>query len=100
MSVLYQVRHAIPTHQKLILKLYYFPLGTKKIQYGDILSFGTATQLHLNLIETKSWDMSLSPIWWACSPLIRCFDLDNQIGIKVRGCPIQCGFTSRHGNPA
>jgi hypothetical protein len=94
MPVLYEDKYAILTDQELILKLYYFPFGKKTIKYNEIVSYWTAARLGLNLTETKVWGMGLSPIWWACGPLHRGFELENQIVVKVRDASIQCGFTS------
>ncbi|CAF1248069.1 unnamed protein product [Rotaria sp. Silwood1] len=50
----------------LIIHLYYFPFGNKKIKYRNIRSCEFRSTNDIGMFEYKLWGMSLSPIWWHC----------------------------------
>ena len=50
----------------LVIHLYYFPFGNKKVKYSDLLSCELHSTDNIGMFEYKLWGMSLSPIWWHC----------------------------------
>ena len=50
----------------LLILLYYFPYGNKKIFYHNIQSTKLVPMDQLGFFQVKMWGMALSPIWWHC----------------------------------
>ena len=50
----------------LLIHLYYFPYGDKKVKYSDIHSCELIPMRDLGFHKIKMWGMALSPIWWHC----------------------------------
>jgi hypothetical protein len=48
----------------LIIHLYYFPFGNKKIKYKDIQTCDLLPMKDLSVFKRKMWGMALAPIWW------------------------------------
>jgi len=48
----------------LVIHLYYFPYGNKKVKYSDISSCQLIPMREMGFTEVKLWGMGLSPIWW------------------------------------
>lgn len=91
-DVLYDDSYVRLTETQVIIKKYYFPFANPKtINYADIERCATGAQLGLTAMDYKTWGMSLSPIWWACGPILR-GDKVNLV-ITVRNKWPSCGFT-------
>ena len=50
----------------LVIHLYYFPFGEKKIAYREIKSCDMLPIDQLGFLKIKTWGMALAPIWWHC----------------------------------
>ncbi|CAF1195556.1 unnamed protein product [Adineta steineri] len=50
----------------LIIHLYYFPFGNKKIKYNNIRLCELRLTDDISLLNYKLWGMALTPIWWHC----------------------------------
>lgn len=50
----------------LVIHLYYFPFGNKKVKYSDIQSCEFRSTNDLDMFSYKLWGMSLTPVWWHC----------------------------------
>lgn len=48
----------------LVIPFYYFPYGSKTIEYKNIRSVELLDANDLSFFKTKTWGMALSPIWW------------------------------------
>jgi hypothetical protein len=48
----------------LVIRLYYFPYGDKKVKYSDIISCQLIPMREMGFTKVKLWGMALSPIWW------------------------------------
>lgn len=48
----------------LVIDLYYFPYGSKTVQYKDIQSCQLLKIKDLGIFKWKTWGMALSSIWW------------------------------------
>jgi len=48
----------------LVISLYYFPYGDKKVKYNDIISCQLIPMREMGFTKVKLWGMALSPIWW------------------------------------
>lgn len=94
MEILYEDKYCKLTNSQLNIKWYYFPFGTKTLNYDEIKSFGRATDFDIGILSVKAWGMSLAPIWWALGPMGRVSNLGNEIILTVRGSSIKCGFSS------
>lgn len=77
---------------KIVLKLYYFPFGSKTIHFDDVEWVQSASSLGLGVLEMKGWGMGMSMIWWACH-LSRGFSSrSSQFVIKLKNKSLKCGF--------
>ncbi|CAG8717363.1 1708_t:CDS:2 [Ambispora leptoticha] len=88
-SNLYEDKFFIVTSTHLIIKKFYFPLGTSKsIPLTEITSVVTDEECPLRWWQLKSWGMPLNNVWFA---------LDFRRDIKwIRGNKITCIVTVRH----
>ncbi|CAF4261515.1 unnamed protein product [Rotaria sp. Silwood2] len=50
----------------LVIHLYYFPFGNKKVKYSDIRLCEFHSTDELDIFSYKLWGMSLTPVWWHC----------------------------------
>jgi hypothetical protein len=50
----------------LVIHLYYFPFGNKKVKYSNIVSCEFHQSNDMDIFSFKHWGMALSPIWWHC----------------------------------
>jgi hypothetical protein len=51
----------------VVVKWYYFPLATsKRIPYAHVERIESGLRERLDLTETKTWGMALTPVWWPC----------------------------------
>lgn len=90
-DVLYDDKYVRLTETHLIIKCYYFPLGTPKcIRYEDIEECVTDKEYGVTMLGTKGWGMGLSSIWWAWGGMVR--NHPNLI-VRVRGRWPCCGFS-------
>jgi hypothetical protein len=48
----------------LVIDLYYFPYGDKKVKYNEIHSCQLIPMREMGFLKIKMWGMALSPIWW------------------------------------
>jgi hypothetical protein len=48
----------------LVIDLYYFPYGNKKVKYNQIQSCELISMREMPFYKKKMWGMALSPIWW------------------------------------
>jgi len=48
----------------LVIHLYYFPFGDKKVKYSEINSCELVPMREMGFLKIKLWGMALSPIWW------------------------------------
>jgi hypothetical protein len=48
----------------LVIDLYYFPYGDKKVKYSEIQSCELIPMSEMPFYKVKMWGMALSPIWW------------------------------------
>jgi hypothetical protein len=51
---------------RLVIRLYYFPFGSKTVHYGKIQSCELMDMRDLGFGKSKLWGMALTPIWWHC----------------------------------
>ena len=51
---------------RIVIRLYYFPFGSKTVHYNKIQSCELLEMSDLGFGSSKLWGMSLSPIWWHC----------------------------------
>ncbi|VDD89210.1 unnamed protein product [Enterobius vermicularis] len=97
LNVLYEDKFCKLTKEALLLKLYYFPWGNKKIPVRDICYVYYKKQESRNdLFKTKDWGMTLSPIWWACDigRSFRGFGQARYCNVVIdSGSPIMAGFS-------
>jgi hypothetical protein len=49
---------------RLVVHLYYFPIGSKTIKYKDIQSCELISMRDLGFSKFRMWGLALSPIWW------------------------------------
>ncbi|RCN39647.1 hypothetical protein ANCCAN_14429 [Ancylostoma caninum] len=84
------------TNENLIIKCYYFPIGTSKTVHVKTIRgvFYVAQNMHDQCFKVKGWGMSFSPCWWACD-LRRCWhDSSGPVHYNV---VIDCGETFYKG---
>jgi hypothetical protein len=93
-EVLSEDKYVKLTNSEIHIKWYFFPAGTKVIQYHNIKSFGRAAQYGIGFWGVKSWGMALSLVWWSLGPLSRNWDESNQLIVEVRDQTLLSGFTA------
>mmetsp|Transcript_28063 Transcript_28063/g.59244 ORF Transcript_28063/g.59244 Transcript_28063/m.59244 type:complete len:122 (-) Transcript_28063:356-721(-) len=95
----YNDKYITLTNTTLILKTYYFPIGTSKIiplSNIERIWIGTDPELGLQSIwKKKSWGMAFSNVWWNCR-FGREFDTNNDHNFVVAlkdHTTWRCGFS-------
>lgn len=67
MSILYEDQYIVCDEQALVIKNYYFPMGSKRILYESIRQIDKEP---VSLIDGKLrlWGMGLNPKWYHLDP--------------------------------
>lgn len=63
MSVIYEDKYVICDDDAITIKLYYFPVGSKRIAYNSIRSI-KERNLAINAGKIRLWGMDFAPEWF------------------------------------
>eukprot|EP00029_Vermamoeba_vermiformis_P013963 TRINITY_DN8943_c0_g1_i1.p1 TRINITY_DN8943_c0_g1~~TRINITY_DN8943_c0_g1_i1.p1 ORF type:complete len:147 (-),score=1.72 TRINITY_DN8943_c0_g1_i1:53-463(-) len=65
LTMIYKDEYVMLDDTGITINWYFFPGGSKRILYDDILKVSTDKELGLGALDYKTWGMGTSKIWWA-----------------------------------
>lgn len=63
-AILFANKYVTCYEDHIVINMYYFPAGNKKVKYSDMKSCELLSGEQLGFSKVKMWGMALSPIWW------------------------------------